>query len=131
MRGIEPPTFGLGGRCSTIELHELACHNTLISLLVMLLISSYRKIHTSLHSYPNLLKLCLVVYTFSEIYPWLHTLVTSRPSPKLNTFLNSLYSATLPPRYPKIPEIIDIGNGLNTLNFLFCIPDPIGKWMMP
>jgi hypothetical protein len=24
MRGIEPPTFGLGGRCSTIELHELA-----------------------------------------------------------------------------------------------------------
>ena len=24
MRGLEPPTFGLGGHCSTIELHELA-----------------------------------------------------------------------------------------------------------
>lgn len=23
MKGIEPSTFGLGGRCSTIELHEL------------------------------------------------------------------------------------------------------------
>lgn len=31
MRGLEPPTFGLGGRCSTIELHELPTiiHTTL------------------------------------------------------------------------------------------------------
>ncbi len=29
MMGIEPTTFGLGGRCSTFELHGLSCSNLL------------------------------------------------------------------------------------------------------
>lgn len=36
MRGIEPPTFGLGGRCSTIELHELAYVYSLLVKFVVL-----------------------------------------------------------------------------------------------